>query len=145
MRHLTANEITVQDYAWPLLHTLFSEVFPKNDWMILFDHVFFNQPGFLLYVVAAYILTGIFPARSFIFSLWYILYFYKPTVFRKSGQKSKMTFSSWSVDVNVGSIGFSIFLSSSKSYPSSCSYPRNKTINSKYSKRTRLETTCQKI
>jgi len=64
VRHLTANEITVQDYAWPLLHTLFSEVFPKNDWMILFDHVFFNQPGFLLYVVAAYILTARGPLMS---------------------------------------------------------------------------------
>ena len=58
---------------------------------------------------------------------------------------SILKFSPWSTDVNVGPIWFSIFLSSSKSDSSTSSYSRNKTINSKHPKRTRLETTCQKI
>ena len=70
MRHLTAHEITAQDYAWPLLHTMFSEVFPRHDWMILFDHVFFNHPSFLLYCVAAYVTTGISYTRYAFFAFF---------------------------------------------------------------------------
>ena len=58
IRHLTAHDITAQDYAWPLMQTMFSEVFPKDDWQLLFDHIFFNHPGFFLYCVAAYVVIG---------------------------------------------------------------------------------------
>ena len=58
LRHLTAHEITSQIYAWPLMHTLFSEVISKEDFLILFDHVFFHSPGFYYYCVAAYVLCA---------------------------------------------------------------------------------------
>jgi hypothetical protein len=64
MRHLTVHDVTAQDYGWPLLQTMFSEVFPRTDWMILFDHVFFNHPSFLLYCVAAYVITARGPLMS---------------------------------------------------------------------------------
>ena len=41
-------------YGWSLLETIFSEVFSKHEWQILFDNIFSNHPGFLLYLVAAY-------------------------------------------------------------------------------------------
>ena len=40
------------------MQTMFSEVFPKDDWQLLFDHIFFNHPGFFLYCVAAYVVIG---------------------------------------------------------------------------------------
>lgn len=58
VRHLTANEITSQIYAWPLMQTMFSEVLPKDDWLVLFDHIFFHQPGYFFYCIAAYILCA---------------------------------------------------------------------------------------
>ena len=58
LRHLTAHEITSQIYAWPLMHTLFSEVISKDDFLILFDHIFFNSPGYYYYCVAAYVLCA---------------------------------------------------------------------------------------
>ncbi len=36
------------------METIFSEVFNKNDWQILFDNLFSNHPGFLLYLVVSY-------------------------------------------------------------------------------------------
>jgi len=58
LRHLTAHEITSQIYAWPLMQTMFSEVLPKDDWLILFDHIFFHQPGYFFYCIAAYIIAA---------------------------------------------------------------------------------------
>ena len=43
-----------QVYAWPVMQTLFSEVFSKNEWLRLFDHIFTNPPGFFYHLVAAY-------------------------------------------------------------------------------------------
>ncbi|KAK7505709.1 hypothetical protein BaRGS_00002980 [Batillaria attramentaria] len=41
-------------YAWPLLETVFSEVLTREEWLILWDHVISNPPGFLLMLTAAY-------------------------------------------------------------------------------------------
>jgi hypothetical protein len=48
------HHIRVQDYAWSLLCTMFSEVFNEDDWSILFDNVFSNHPGYLLLTAVAY-------------------------------------------------------------------------------------------
>jgi WD40 repeat protein len=52
--HFMRFRITCQIYGWSLLETIFSEVFSKLEWQILFDNIFSNHPGFLLYLVAAY-------------------------------------------------------------------------------------------
>jgi hypothetical protein len=36
------------------LETIFSEVFSKNEWQILFDNIFSNHPGYMIYLAAAY-------------------------------------------------------------------------------------------
>lgn len=41
-------------YGWSLLETIFSEVFSKDEWLVLFDNLFSKHPGFLLYLAAAY-------------------------------------------------------------------------------------------
>lgn len=52
--HFMRYRITCQIYGWSLLETIFSEVFSKTEWQVLFDNMFSNHPGFLLYLVAAY-------------------------------------------------------------------------------------------
>ena len=46
--------VSLQIYTWPLLQTLLSEVFTREEWLRLFDNVFSNHPSFLLMVVASY-------------------------------------------------------------------------------------------
>ena len=45
---------SLQTYAWPLLGTVFSEIFTREEWLRLFDHVFSTHPGFVLAVIVAY-------------------------------------------------------------------------------------------
>jgi len=54
LNHFIACKVTTQVYAWPVMQTLFSEVFSKNEWLRLFDHIFTNPPGFFYHLVAAY-------------------------------------------------------------------------------------------
>ena len=48
----------LQIYAWPVLQTLFSEVFTREEWLKLFDNVFSNHPSFLTMVAVAYSVTN---------------------------------------------------------------------------------------
>nr|CAD7432689.1 unnamed protein product [Timema monikensis] len=57
LEYLCQAKVTSQLYAWPLLHTAFSEVLVKNEWMAFWDHVFSNEPSFLLMAVVAYNIT----------------------------------------------------------------------------------------
>jgi hypothetical protein len=52
--HFVKYRITCQLYGWSLLQTIFSEVFSKNEWQILFDNIFSQHPGYMLYLVVAY-------------------------------------------------------------------------------------------
>ncbi len=54
LEHFIKHRITCVVYGWILLETMFSEIFNKSDWQILFDNVFSNHPGFLIYLVVAY-------------------------------------------------------------------------------------------
>ena len=58
-QHLTkVCDVTLsQKYMWDILRTLMTEVLPKKDWLCVFDHVFSNEPVFLVYVVVAYMLV----------------------------------------------------------------------------------------
>ena len=47
-----------QQYAWPLLETLFSEVLSREEWLRLWDNVLSNHPSFLLLVVVAYLTSA---------------------------------------------------------------------------------------
>eukprot|EP00697_Spironema_sp_BW2_P003515 gnl/Spiro4/14668_TR7904_c0_g1_i1.p1 gnl/Spiro4/14668_TR7904_c0_g1~~gnl/Spiro4/14668_TR7904_c0_g1_i1.p1 ORF type:complete len:1065 (+),score=303.07 gnl/Spiro4/14668_TR7904_c0_g1_i1:53-3196(+) len=47
--------VDVEVYVWPVLRTLFSEVLTRTEWLKAMDHVFSNEPGFLLHLVAAYL------------------------------------------------------------------------------------------
>lgn len=54
IEHFMRHRVTSQIYAWSLLETLFSEVFSAQDWQVLFDNIFSNPPGYLLFLVASY-------------------------------------------------------------------------------------------
>lgn len=56
LEHLIQNEISAQIYAWPMLHTLYSEILTKDEWLIVWDNVFSNHPSFMLYLVVAYLI-----------------------------------------------------------------------------------------
>ena len=47
-----------QNYAWPLLETLFSEVLTRDEWLKLFDNVFSNHPAYLMMAVVAYCINN---------------------------------------------------------------------------------------
>lgn len=57
LHHFIKFKVTTQHYAWPLLETLFTEVFTRAEWLKFFDHVFSNKPMFLTYAVIAYCIT----------------------------------------------------------------------------------------
>ena len=57
LNHFVTNKITSQKYAWPLLESLFSEVMTKDEWQVLFDNVFSNEPGYVLHVAVAYLIV----------------------------------------------------------------------------------------
>ncbi|CAG2062187.1 unnamed protein product, partial [Timema podura] len=57
LEYLCQAKVSSQLYAWPLLHNAFSEVLVKNEWMAFWDHVFSNEPSFLLMAVVAYSIT----------------------------------------------------------------------------------------
>ena len=81
--HLVENKVTTQTYAWPVLQTCrgvqnreknflagfsmqilkttrapcFSEILTKEEWLILFDHIFYHRsPLWLLCAVSAYVI-----------------------------------------------------------------------------------------
>uniref|UniRef100_UPI00358F1C90 TBC1 domain family member 31-like n=2 Tax=Myxine glutinosa TaxID=7769 RepID=UPI00358F1C90 len=58
LQHFVSCQVTAQEYAWPLLETLFSEVLNQEEWLCLFDNVFSNEPAFLLMAVVAYLLCS---------------------------------------------------------------------------------------
>eukprot|EP01112_Ceratiomyxa_fruticulosa_P015637 TRINITY_DN4626_c0_g1_i1.p1 TRINITY_DN4626_c0_g1~~TRINITY_DN4626_c0_g1_i1.p1 ORF type:complete len:853 (-),score=217.84 TRINITY_DN4626_c0_g1_i1:25-2583(-) len=55
LHHFTQLGVTSLTYCFPLLSTLFSEVFQLGEWCIMFDHLVSNPPPFLLYFVVAYL------------------------------------------------------------------------------------------
>lgn len=53
-RHLIGYGITAQTYAWPLLRTLFSEVFDRDQWLSAMDNLVASHPGYMLHLAVAY-------------------------------------------------------------------------------------------
>ena len=47
--------LTFQEYAWPMLKSLFVDILPANAWPVLMDNVLSSHPGFLLLCVVAYL------------------------------------------------------------------------------------------
>ncbi|XP_067054665.1 TBC1 domain family member 31-like isoform X2 [Acropora muricata] len=58
IQHFVQCDVTTQIYAWPLLQTLLSEVFTKDEWLRAWDNIFSNHPSFLLFVVVAYVIVS---------------------------------------------------------------------------------------
>ena len=54
---VTRSKPFTQVYAWPILRTIFTEVLGRNEWLILWDHLFAwsNEPQMLLVAVVAYL------------------------------------------------------------------------------------------
>lgn len=40
----------------PLLRTLMSEVFTKDEWLVAWDHMLSNHPSFFLHYIVAYLI-----------------------------------------------------------------------------------------
>jgi hypothetical protein len=53
LRHLVRCDVTAQLYAWPLLRTSFSEIASEDDWLVLWDNIFSNHPGFVVLLLVA--------------------------------------------------------------------------------------------
>jgi hypothetical protein len=47
-KHLYVYKVNSQVYAWPMMTTMFSEVFTEAEWMTVWDNVISNPPSFLL-------------------------------------------------------------------------------------------------
>eukprot|EP00040_Diaphanoeca_grandis_P001873 m.19868 g.19868 ORF g.19868 m.19868 type:complete len:889 (-) comp12648_c0_seq1:1726-4392(-) len=52
--HLLRHRITTQVYAWPQLQTMLSDIFEGDEWLAVWDNILSNHPGYLLFVVVAY-------------------------------------------------------------------------------------------
>lgn len=57
-QHFIKYRVTTQIYAWSLLQSGFSEVFSRNEWMKIWDHILINQPSWMLMAVVAYTLVN---------------------------------------------------------------------------------------
>ncbi|KAF6031694.1 TBC1D31 [Bugula neritina] len=57
-QHFVRYRVTTQTYAWSLLQTGFSEVFSRDEWMKLWDHILINEPSWMLMAVVAYTLVN---------------------------------------------------------------------------------------
>ncbi|XP_076267585.1 TBC1 domain family member 31 isoform X3 [Rhynchophorus ferrugineus] len=54
MQHYADNNINANVYCWLLLESAFSEVLNAPQWLKFWDHVFINEPAYLLCAVVAY-------------------------------------------------------------------------------------------
>ncbi|KAL7057906.1 hypothetical protein AAHC03_016996 [Spirometra sp. Aus1] len=57
-QHFVDCRITTEIYAWPLLQTVFSEIFTEEEWLCLWDTLVSYPPSFLITFTAAFILTA---------------------------------------------------------------------------------------
>ncbi|KAI9002277.1 WD40-repeat-containing domain protein, partial [Gaertneriomyces semiglobifer] len=55
LRHFEKHNVTSQTYAWIVMRNAFSEIFLREDWLILWDHLITNEPVFMYYVIVAYL------------------------------------------------------------------------------------------
>lgn len=55
LAHFVKRKITSQVYAWTLLSTLYTEVLPRDAWLILWDHILTNPPQFFYCFLIAYL------------------------------------------------------------------------------------------
>ncbi|EGD80734.1 hypothetical protein PTSG_01324 [Salpingoeca rosetta] len=55
LQHFVELGMTAQGYGWPLLQTMFSDVFAEPEWLRVWDNVVSNHPGFIMYIALAYL------------------------------------------------------------------------------------------
>ena len=55
LKHLLTYKLTSQQYAWPLLRTVFSEVFDRENWLRIWDNIFSQPPGFIIYIAISFL------------------------------------------------------------------------------------------
>jgi hypothetical protein len=54
--HLSRSKATAQVYGWTLMQSLFSELFSKKDWLMVWDHLVSNPPSFMYHFMVAYLM-----------------------------------------------------------------------------------------
>ncbi|KAJ3121971.1 TBC1 domain member 31 [Nowakowskiella sp. JEL0407] len=54
VEHLKSLGITSQIYAWSMLQNFFSDIFSKDSWAAVWDHLLINEPSFIVNFVVAY-------------------------------------------------------------------------------------------
>ncbi|XP_050301171.1 TBC1 domain family member 31 [Anthonomus grandis grandis] len=57
LQHFSHYNIKPVIYSWSLLESAFSEVLTTKEWLMFWDHVFINEPGFLLCAVVAFLIV----------------------------------------------------------------------------------------
>lgn len=50
--------LTAKDYVWPLLQSMFSDVFAETEWLRVWDNIVSNHPGFSMYIALAYVVAS---------------------------------------------------------------------------------------
>lgn len=71
--HFARCKVTGQLYAWTLMQSLFSELFSKKEWMMVWDHLVSNPPSFMYHFITAYlihfrrVLLGVYETKDFLY------------------------------------------------------------------------------
>lgn len=58
LQHFVELGLTAKDYVWPLLSSMFSDVFAEAEWLRVWDNIVSNHPGYLMYVALAYLVLS---------------------------------------------------------------------------------------
>jgi hypothetical protein len=88
--HFSGFKRLNQVYGWTLMNSLFSELFSKQDWLKVWDHLISNPPAFMYHFIVAYLvhfrkpLMGITDANDF----YYFFQRRNPTSVAKIIQKA---------------------------------------------------------
>jgi WD40 repeat protein len=54
--HFVKCNVTAQVYGWTLMQSLFSELFSKKDWLMVWDHLVSNSPSFFYHFMVSYLI-----------------------------------------------------------------------------------------
>lgn len=54
--HFQRCKVTSQVFGWTVMQSLFSELFSKRDWLMVWDHLVSNSPSFMYHFITGYII-----------------------------------------------------------------------------------------
>ena len=120
-------------YAWPLLKTLFTDIFSKDDWLRLMDHVFTykEDPELILFYCAAFLIASRSTIVQQVLSIDDLIAFQtKPTglSFKKISQLAHKLHSQHKQTIFCGTLTNALPLPCQGEYPLFTRYPDQVTL-----------------